>query len=149
MAHFAKLGINGKVISVVPVNNSDLLNADGVEDESVGQEYLQTHNNWPAELWIQTSYNTIKNTHRLDGTAFRGNYASIGFTWDEDNQIFWPPKPFPSWVKDLTDAEWHSPIGDPAELTEEQDSQNLAGTHSWFYKWNEENQTWDLTNNLA
>ena len=70
MAHFAKLGINGKVISVVPVNNSDLLNADGVEDETVGQEYLQTHNNWPAELWIQTSYNTIKNTHRLDGTAF-------------------------------------------------------------------------------
>ena len=149
MAHFAKLGINGKVISVVPVNNSDLLNADGVEDESVGQEYLQTHNNWPAELWIQTSYNTIGNQHKLGGTPFRGNYACIGSIWDEENQIFWPPKPFSSWVKSFTDFDWHSPIGDAPELTEEQNSQNLAGTHSWFYKWNEENQTWDLTNNLA
>jgi hypothetical protein len=30
-----------------------MLNADGVEDESVGQQYLETHNNWPAQMWIQ------------------------------------------------------------------------------------------------
>ena len=36
-----------------------MLNADGVEDESVGQQYLETHNNWPAQMWIQTSYNTV------------------------------------------------------------------------------------------
>ena len=53
MAHFAKLGSNGKVIQVLTLNNSDMLNADGVEDESVGQNYLQTHNNWPAQMWIQ------------------------------------------------------------------------------------------------
>ena len=35
-----------------------MLNADNVEDESVGQQYLETHNNWPAQMWIQTSYNT-------------------------------------------------------------------------------------------
>ena len=35
-----------------------MLNADGVEDESVGQQYLELHNNWPAQMWIQTSYNT-------------------------------------------------------------------------------------------
>ena len=58
MAHFAKLGANGKVIQVLTLNNSDMLNADGVEDESVGQQYLETHNNWPAQMWIQTSYNT-------------------------------------------------------------------------------------------
>ena len=28
--------------------------------------------------------------------AFRGNYAGIGYTWDEDNQIFWPKKPHAS-----------------------------------------------------
>ena len=40
MAHFAKLGANGKVIQVLTLDNKDMLNADGVEDESVGQQYL-------------------------------------------------------------------------------------------------------------
>jgi len=59
MAHFAKLGSNSKVIQVLTLNNKDMLNADGVEDESVGQQYLERHNNWPAQMWIQTSYNTL------------------------------------------------------------------------------------------
>ena len=42
MAHFAKLGSNGKVIQVLTLNNGDMLNADGVGDESVGQQYLET-----------------------------------------------------------------------------------------------------------
>ena len=145
MAHFAKLGANGKVISVLTLDNKDMLNADGVEDERVGQEYLQLHNNWPAEMWIQTSYNTIANKHRLGGTPFRGNYAGIGYEWDEDNQIFWTKKPFPSWVKDTTTANWQSPIGGPPALTAEQTSQNEAKTHDWYYAWNEEGQSWDLT----
>ena len=70
-----------------------MLNADGIEDEQVGQQWLETHNNWPAQMWIQTSYNTSQNTHRDGGTPFRGNYAGIGYTWDEDDQIFWPKKP--------------------------------------------------------
>jgi hypothetical protein len=93
MAHFAKLGANGKVIQVLTLDNKDMLNADGVEDEAVGQQYLELHNNWPAQMWIQTSYNTAGNQHKNGGTAFRGNYAGIGYTWDEDNQIFWPKKP--------------------------------------------------------
>ena len=149
MAHFAKLGANGKVISVLTLDNKDMLNADGVEDERVGQEYLQLHNNWPAEMWIQTSYNTIANTHRLGGTPFRGNYAGIGYEWDEDNQIFWTKKPFPSWVKDTTTAQWKSPIGDAPALTAEQESQNTADTHRWEYVWNEANQSWDLTDYKA
>jgi glutaredoxin-related protein len=54
MAHFAKLGANGKVIQVLTMDNDKMLNADGVEDESVGQQWLETHNNWPAQMWIQT-----------------------------------------------------------------------------------------------
>ena len=145
MAHFAKLGANGKVIQVLTLDNKDMLNADGVEDESVGQQYLETHNNWPAQMWIQTSYNTIGNTHRDGGTAFRGNYAGIGYEWDEDNQIFWPKKPYASWVKHIESASWKSPIGDAPALTAEQTSQNEAGTHRWVYNWNEEGQSWDLT----
>ena len=149
MAHFAKLGANGKVISVLTLDNKDMLNADGVEDETVGQQYLELHNNWPAQMWIQTSYNTSGNKHKLGGTPFRGNYAGIGYEWDEDNQIFWTKKPFPSWVKDITTANWQSPIGSPPALTAEQTSQNEAKTHDWYYAWNEEGQSWDLTNRIA
>ena len=151
MAHFAKLGANSKVIQVLTLNNSDMLNADGVEDESVGQQYLETHNNWPAQMWIQTSYNTSANTHNSgdNSKAFRGNYAGIGYEWDEDNQIFWPKKPYASWVKDTSDAQWHSPIGDAPALTAEQQSQNEAGTNTWVYDWNESNQSWDLTDEMA
>ena len=50
MAHFAKLGANGKVIQVLTMDNDKMLNADGVEDETVGQQWLETHNNWPAQM---------------------------------------------------------------------------------------------------
>jgi len=138
MAHFAKLGANGKVIAVLTLNNSDMLNASGVEDESVGQQYLERHNNWPAQMWIQTSYNTQGGKHTKGGTPFRGNYAGIGYTWDEDNQIFWPKKPFTSWVQDIATASWKSPIGDAPALTEEQRTANS------YYQWNEAGQSWDL-----
>jgi len=145
MAHFAKLGSNGKVIQVLTLNNSDMLNADGVEDEKVGQQYLETHNNWPAQMWIQTSYNTQGGQHKNGGTPFRGNYAGIGSEWDEDNQIFWSKKPYPSWVKHIESASWKSPIGDAPALTAEQEAQRTADTHRWHYVWNEANQSWDLT----
>ena len=151
MAHFAKLGSNGKVIQVLTMDNDKMLNADGVEDEGVGQQWLERHNNWPAQMWIQTSYNTINNKHKSgdDSKAFRGNYAGIGYTWDEDDQIFWPKKPYASWVKDNATARWKSPIGDAPALTAEQTSQNEAGTNIWDYVWNEEGQSWDLTDRIA
>ena len=165
MAHFAKLGANGKVIQVLTLDNKDMLNADGVEDESVGQQYLETHNNWPAQMWIQTSYNTAAGKHYSVSTnsegaevrtessdqskALRGNYAGIGYTWDEDDQIFWPKKPYASWVKHNESASWKSPIGDAPALTAEQISQTEAGTHSWHYVWNESGQSWDLTDTKA
>ena len=151
MAHFAKLGANGKVIQVLTMDNDKMLNADGVEDETVGQQWLETHNNWPAQMWIQTSYNTSSNKHNSgdDSKAFRGNYAGRGYEWDEDNNMFFPKKPYASWVKDTTTATWKSPIGDAPALTAEQTSQNEAGTHGWHYVWNEANTTWDLTDSKA
>jgi len=138
MAHFAKLEANGKVIAVLTLNNSDMLNDSGVEDELVGQQYLEKHNNWPAHMWIQTSYNTFGGQHKNGKTPFRGNYAGIGYTWDEDDQIFWPKKPYNSWVKHIPTASWKSPIGDAPVLTEEQK------TAKYYYQWNEENQNWNL-----
>ena len=151
MAHFAKLGSNSKVIQVLTLNNGDMLNADGVEDETVGQQYLERHNNWPAQMWIQTSYNTSGGTHNSgdNSKALRGNYAGIGYTWDEDNNIFHSKKPYASWVLNTTTATWHSPIGDAPALTAEQIEQNDEEAHHWGYKWNEDGKSWDLADSLA
>ena len=138
MAHLAKINSEKKVLAVLTLNDSDMLNDEGVEDESVGQQYLEKHNNWPAAQWIQTSYNTHGNVHNLGGTPFRGNFAIIGGEWDEVNQIFWFKQPYPSWVKNIAEARWQSPIGDAPLLTEEQKDSH---TH---YIWNESGQSWEL-----
>ena len=149
MSHFAKIGMNGKVIQVLTMDNEEMKDDNGNEVEAKGQEWLERHNNWPAQMWIQTSYNTLSNKHYTDGVesedqskAFRGNYAGIGYEWDEDNNIFWPKKPFASWIKNLTTASWQSPIGDAPELTDEQIADNK------YYSWNEDNQSWDITDRV-
>jgi len=121
MAHFAKLGVNGKVIAVHGLDNDQMLNADSVEDETVGQQRLQQIHGWPAAMWIQTSYNTRGGKYyNNDGTegdqskALRGNYAGIGYTYDEDNDIFWPKQPHASWSKNTTTAAWQAPITYPS-----------------------------------
>ena len=152
MAHFAKLGINSKVIAVHVLDNNKLLNADNVEDEAVGQQELQRLHGWPSALWIKTSYNTRGGKYyNADGTegdqskSLRGNYAGIGYTYDEDTDIFWPKKPFASWVKHTSTASWKSPIGDAPALTAEQTAQNEAATHRWSYSWSEDAYNADNT----
>ena len=148
MAHFAKIGDTSKVLGVHVVNNSDILNGDGVEEESVGQQYLERHSNWPALMWIQTSFNTHGGKHYDPQTgelsadqskALRGNYAGIGYTWDEDNNLIYPKKPHASWVLNTSEARWQSPIGDAPDLGEESE------THRYW--WNESDQSWDKTAN--
>jgi hypothetical protein len=147
MAHYAKLGINSKVIAVHVVSDNDCLNASGVEDEEVGRQFMERIHNWP--LWKKTSYNTSGGKHKNGGTPLRGNYAGIGMTYDEDNDIFISKKPYASWVLDVPSASWKSPIGDAPELTQEQKDQNTANTHRWSYTWNEAGQSWDLVNTKA
>ena len=141
MAHFAKISEDNEVLTVVVLNDSNMLNAEGVEDEETGKQYLETNNNWPKHLWIQTSYNTFKNQHTHGGTALRGNYAGTGNTWDEANNIFWPEKTNASWVKHLPTASWKSPIGDAPTLTAEQEADT---ENDYVYKWNESGQSWDI-----
>jgi hypothetical protein len=143
MAHFAKISEENEVLQVVTIEDIYLLDDNGIEDESLGQQYLETHNNWPAHLWIQTSINTYHNQHRSgdNSKAFRGNYAGIGHTWDADNNIFWHPKPHESFVKNTTIAQWDSPIGQPPALTSEQEADE---NNRYFYDWNETDQHWVL-----
>ena len=134
MAHFAKLGINSKVIGVEVVADADCQNADGIEDETVGIQFLENIHGWP--LWKRTSYNTTANEHRLGGTPFRKNYAGIGHTYDEDRDAFIPPKPHASWILDETKGTWGAPVayptveeyGDPAK--------------PYMISWDEANTRW-------
>ncbi len=134
MAHYAKLGANNKVIAVHVVADSDCQNADGVEDEEVGRQFLERIHSWP--LWKKTSYNTAAGQHKAGGTPLRGNYAGIGYIYDEDNDLFLPKKPYASWVLNVAEARWQSPIGDAPEISEEE-----MGTHQ--YQWNESTGAWD------
>ena len=138
MAHFAKISEDNIVLAVLTFNNNDMLDENGNPSELIGQQYLEKHNNWPSHLWIQTSYNTINNTHKLNGTPFRGNYAVIGGIWDTENQIFLPKKPYSSWIKNLSIAAWQSTIGNAPQRTEEQKLNNQN------YIWDEINQSWNL-----
>jgi len=149
MAHFAKITDTNEVLAVHTLTNANTEDSNGVETESIGQAYLEKHSNWPAAMWIQTSYNTQANQHRLGGAPLRGNFAIPGGTWDPDNNIFWNPSPSPSWIKHVETASWKSPIGDAPALTDTQIAENTAGTHQWIYVWNESNQSWDLTDTKA
>jgi len=134
MAHYAKLGINSKVIGVEVVADADCQNADGIEDEEVGRQFMERIHSWP--LWKKTSYNTANGQHNAGGTPLRGNYAGIGMTYDEDNDIFITSKPHASWILNVPTASWKSPIGDAPALSEEE-------TLTHRYEWNESTGAWD------
>lgn len=55
MATFAKLGLNGKVIDVQSISNNVITDSNGVEQETLGIDFLTELTNWP--IWKQTSYN--------------------------------------------------------------------------------------------
>ena len=135
MATFAKIGLNSKVIEVLSVHNNELLDSNGVEQEVNGIDFLTKLTGW--SIWVQTSYNN----------NFRKNHAGIGMTYDEDRDAFISKKPYTSWVLNEDTCLWESPIVMPT-LTSEKQDQNTSGTHKWNYAWNENNQTWDLIDNL-
>jgi len=145
MAHFAKISEENEVLTVLYIENKLIEDENNVEQESIGQTYLETHNNWPAHLWIRTSYNTSGNQHRDGGTPFRGNYANAGMKWYPEHDAFASAKPYASWVWNATHARWDSPIGGPPALTQEQlDDTNANGDPVYRYDWDEPNQTWNL-----
>jgi hypothetical protein len=141
MASFAKIGLNSKVIEVLSVNNEVLKDADGIEQESIGIDFLTKLTGWA--IWKQTSYNTVAGVHSSGKTPFRKNHAGIGYTYDEDRNAFIPPKPYQSWVLNETTCLWESPIPYPITNTYNQVSE-YNGSVNDLYNWNESTLTWDL-----
>ena len=129
MAHFAKIGLNGKVIEIQSVVNEVLHDSNGVEQEKIGVDFLTKLTGYP--VWKQTSYNTSGGVHKLGGTPLRKNQAGIGYTYDEDRDAFIPKKPYQSWILDENTCCWKAPVAYP--------------TDGQKYSWNEQNQSWTLT----
>jgi hypothetical protein len=115
MSHFAKVE-NGKVVQVI------------VAEQDVIDSAIFGHG------WVQTSYNTRGNVHygqdgKPDGgVALRGNFAGIGYEYDDVNDVFIPPRTFPSWILSTQTFLWNAPIPCP------QDGKP--------YTWNEQNRSW-------
>ena len=111
MGHFAKV-VDGKVTQVIV---AELEFFDTFVDSSPG-------------TWLQTSYNTRGNQHTNGGTPLRGNYAGIGYTYDQANDVFYAPQPYASWVLNNTSWTWEAPVAMP--------------TDGKPYKWDEETTSW-------
>ena len=126
--HFAKLGVNGKVISVHTVSLEDCKTQDGVVDEKIGQEFLEKLHGWPGPMWIRT----------FKDRSQRKNYAGIGYTYDEERDAFLLPKPHPSWILNETTCLWDPPIPRPESSTDV-DGVQIAD----IYGWNELTKSWD------
>ena len=92
MAHFCKLDENNVVTEVIVIDNNELLDENNVEQESLGIDFI-TNTLSLTGTWKQTSYNTFGNQHETGGTPLRANYAGIGFTYDETNDVFIPIQP--------------------------------------------------------
>jgi len=115
MAHFAKVE-NGKVVQVIVAEQ------DFIDSGVVGHG------------WVQTSYNTRGNVHYGQdgqpdgGVALRGNYAGIGYTYDEANDVFYAPQPFPSWTLNHQTWLWEAPVPYPND--------------GKLYRWDEDTTSW-------
>ena len=128
MAHFAKLGA-GNIVEKVEVVSNDIATT-----EQAGIDFLREVYKDNRDVWKQTSYNTVQNTHRLGGTPFRKNYASRGDTYNENLDAFIAPRPFPSWVLNTTTGIWEAPIAYPTITTYDD--------KKYVIKWHEIESTW-------
>ena len=117
MATFAKIGLNSKVIESLSVHNDVLKDANGMEQEALGIDFLTKLTGWA--IWRQTSYNN----------NMRKNHAGIGHSYDEERDAFIPPKPYPSWLLDEDTCLWDSPTPYPDDGNK--------------YEWNESTKGWD------
>lgn len=111
MSHFAKV-LDGKVTQVIVAE----------------PDFFTTFVDSSPGTWIQTSYNTIGGQHTQGGTPLRGNYAGIGYIYDAQNDVFYAPQPYASWILNKETWIWEAPVAMP--------------TDGKKYKWEESSKSW-------
>lgn len=102
MAHFAELDADNIVVRVIVVNNAELLDANGQEQEAIGVAFCQS---LFGGTWVQTSYNG----------GFRMRFAGEGYAYDQTHDAFIAPKPFPSWTFNDNILDWVAPVAHPED----------------------------------
>ena len=87
--------------------------------------------------FYQTSYNTRGGVHYDPTTgepsedqskALRANYAGIGYTYNQVNNVFYAPQPYPSWTISAPTWQWQAPVPYPST--------------GGLYFWDEATQSW-------
>jgi len=103
MAYFAKIN-NGIVEDVIRIEQTDI-------DSGLWGD--------PAQ-WVQTSYNTRGGIYYIPNSdpptpdpdqskALRANYAGIGYTYNQPEDVFYSPQPYPSWTISAPTWIWQPP----------------------------------------
>jgi hypothetical protein len=119
MAHYAFLDNNNIVFMVIPgVKETAIVN--GISD---WEQFYSEQNGYRV---LRTSYNTLNGLHLTGGVPFRGNYAGIGYTYDENLDAFIPPKPYPSWVLNTVTFNWIAPTPYPEDGEEYEWDESLG-----------------------
>ena len=117
MSYFAQLNENNEVLQVISIDNSVIGEPEisFPETENLGVNFI-VNTLGLSGVWKQTSYNN----------NFRKQYAGIGYTYDQENDVFVAPKPYPSWTLD-ENFDWQPPVEKP----------------EGDYVWNEEEGAWE------
>jgi hypothetical protein len=123
MAYFAKLGTGNIVEQVISINNAVITDANGVEQEQLGNDFINKLYN-TRDVWKQTSYNN----------NFRKNFAGIGYQYDQTRDAFIAPKPYQSWILNEDTCLWEAPVAKPATTLED----------NQYYSWNESIINWEV-----
>jgi hypothetical protein len=96
MAHYAFLDENNIVTEVITGRNEDEV-VDGITD------WEQYYGEFRGQTCKRTSYNG----------NIRGVYAVVGYSYNEEENIFVTPQPFPSWTRN--GSLWEAPTPMPTE----------------------------------
>lgn len=139
MAHFAQINEDNIVIDIMKIND---------DYEDYGEDYINNVCMIPGR-WIKTSYNTLGNKHKHGGAPFRGNYATIGGTYDPIRDVFLHRKSTPSMVLNEETLFWEYPVPFPdiIILPPKKTLTDIPGRiiESYYdYVWNEDIVNWEL-----
>jgi hypothetical protein len=112
MAHYAFLDENNIVTQVITGRNE----TEVVQGISDWEKYYGEFRN---QRCVRTSYSG----------SIRGGFAGIGYSYNEELDVFIAPQPYPSWTLD-SKTQWQPPKPYP--------------TDKKIYSWNEESLNWVL-----
>jgi len=96
MAHYAFLDEYNIVTEVIV----------GKDEGEDGIDWEKYYGDFRGQTCKRTSYNTYANTHKTGGIPYRGNYAGIGYYYDENLDVFIPPKPSETATLDTSTFTW-------------------------------------------